>query len=189
VGHCYGLNLKCFPQRLIDEGLVPNAAVFRTGVWEKWLCHRTLFFISGSIHGWICNLMALLGDGSDLGGEVQLGKWVTEGVPLIGISCPQFLLISLLPGHHEVSNYAQPWYSAIMRCLTTGLKTMEPDNHGLALLKLWASINLSSFKLFLSGICQAMKNWLTQSLFSYEEINSRRGHNCKYNAPKPGALL
>jgi hypothetical protein len=40
-------------------------------------------------------------------------------------------------------------------------KAMEPDDHGLKALKVWAKINLSSVKLFHSGICHSYQK-LTQ---------------------------
>jgi hypothetical protein len=40
----------------------------------------------------------------------------------------------------------------VMFCLTSGQKAMELTDHELTPLKQWAKINLSSFKLFTSGI-------------------------------------
>jgi hypothetical protein len=43
------------------EGLVPNAAMFRGGVWQKRLDHKCSDFINGLIPWWIHNMMTLLG--------------------------------------------------------------------------------------------------------------------------------
>jgi hypothetical protein len=42
-------------------------------------------------------------------------------------------------------------------CLVMGLKVMEPTKHGMKPLKLWAKINPSFLKFFLSDICHSDK--------------------------------
>jgi hypothetical protein len=47
---------------------------------------------------------------------------------------------------------------------------MEPVDHGLKPLKLWPNIDLSSFELFLWGICHSNEKWTCD--FSWELVIS-----------------
>jgi hypothetical protein len=73
----------------------------------------------------------------------------------------QYLFPSFFPPSHcqEVSSPALFPTMIILSHLRT--KAMVPADHGLKPLKLWAKINLSSVKLFHSGICHSYQK-LTQ---------------------------
>jgi hypothetical protein len=45
------------------EGLVPSVAMFRGGVFEKWLDYEASDLTSGLIHWWIRNFIVLLEGG------------------------------------------------------------------------------------------------------------------------------
>jgi hypothetical protein len=99
-------------------------------------------------------------------------KLVTEGVSLKGASCPW---------HFTVSDFSASWLlSGVQHCSTTQFfcdippiyipETTEEAKHALKPLKLWAKINLSSCKLFLSGIFSQQwklsdtENWYQKSM-------------------------
>lgn len=79
-------------------------------------------------------------------------KWVPEGMPWGSIYPPA--PSSQYPSCQEWAAFLcyplLPWCSALLRC-----KAMEPAEHGLNPLILWARINLSTFNLFLSDICHS----------------------------------
>jgi hypothetical protein len=75
---------------------------------------------------------------------------------LKGILPGPFLSFSVLPAFHEVSSCV-PFYPFhdVSSLPCHGLKALVPANYGQKLLKPKVKTNLSSFKLFLSGICHS----------------------------------
>jgi hypothetical protein len=112
------------------------------GLWGKWLDLKDSDLINGSIHWWVQILKRVLGGGRSL----RVCYW--RVYLALASSC-----YTLLPGCREVSSLCRivllPWYSASSPKkwiqLINGLKCLQP----------WVKINLSSFKLFLSGICHS----------------------------------
>jgi hypothetical protein len=111
---------------------------------EKWLDPEFSDLINRLIPWYNPYMISLLTGGLDW------RKLTTNDMPWKNIPCLQPLpvCVSLLLDHHKESSSALSLPSAVMLCLTMHLETMKPAGHGLKPLKLWAKINLSSFKLF-----------------------------------------
>lgn len=82
---------------------------------------------------------------------------------------------SLLLRYHEVNSFAPTHPSITMYCLTTGPETMEPVHHD------WhhETVNLSSFKWFLSGIFCHRDGKLTNPAFLRPKLTLKSNYHIR----------
>jgi hypothetical protein len=88
----------------------------------------------------------------------------------------QSLFPSLFPlSHYQVSHPALFPTMIILSHLRP--KAMEPDDHGLKPFKLWANVNLSSVKLFHSGICHSFQKVTQWEIINEPELGLHMVHS------------
>lgn len=79
----------------------------------------------------------ILGDGGIL--EQVSGGWMH----VLAGECGSWSVFSLLSGHHELSNLFHLAFAAMIYCLTTGPRPIQPIAYGLKLLKYEPNYTLS----------------------------------------------
>jgi hypothetical protein len=153
------------------EGFVPNAAIFRERTIESWGVwpHE---WINPSMDLWLNEWLGrnfrrwgLVGESRSL--EMSPGRvhFVPGSFPSVLFFFLSLLLTQSLSRSSlwflAAMRYTALFYymlSTIMFCLSTGPEIMESSDHELKLLKPWAKIHLSSFKLiFLHILSQQQK--------------------------------
>lgn len=123
------------------------------------------------VKSWVLRLALLRGGGMFKRWDLVEGSW---GPSLEGdIGMPVSSSLSLLPRLYEVNSFVplQDSHHNALRC--HWLKSNGPNNHELKPPKLWSKINLSSFKLIISGLfVAAMESWLTQFIIERKFIKN-----------------